>query len=43
MDAAREGDLNKIMLMVDKGIDVNIQNKVWVYIYTLMIRLEGQH
>ena len=30
MDAAEEGDLNKIMLLVDKGIDVDIQNKVWI-------------
>ena len=34
MDAVEEGDLNKIMLLVDKGIDVDIQTKVWIYIYT---------
>ena len=30
MDAAMEGELNKIMLLVDKGIDVDIQTKVWI-------------
>ena len=43
MHAARGGNLNKIMLLVDKGKDVNIQDWVWVYIYTLMIRMDPQH
>ena len=34
MHAAREGDLNKVMHLVDQGIDVNVLDKVRVYVYT---------
>ena len=32
--AVRKGDLNKIMLLVDKGIDVNIkEDRVCIYMH----------
>ena len=42
IDVASFGDLDRVMHLLNEGMDVNIQNKVWVYMYTLINRMEGQ-